>query len=392
MGGKKILNILYVAHERKLGGATLSLLSLIDEMKAKGHEIYVIVPTGNCPLAKELRKRSIPFITVFFGWIQMPSYWNIVLKYCFRLLYFIEPLQVWYVYCMMKQKKIDIVHTNSSVTDFGARIAQKLSCKHIWHIREFGDADYSLEYLKEKKKTWEYMNAHTDKFIFISKNLYEYFKEYADEKKSLIIYNGISVDYFIERNYQPKEKVVFLISGNLLRSKGQILVLQAANKLKRENDKFEVWIAGSESSMGDSKRYTKELRTYIKQNLHGIATMLGRVIDMKSLREKADVEIIASQKEAFGRVTIEAMMGGMPVIASDSGANPELVEDKVDGLLYECDNYEDLVIKMKQFIVFPQMIAEMGRKAQKKAVQNYSLEKNKKRVESIYFQTMLERQ
>ena len=101
VGGKKILNILYVAHERKLGGATLSLLSLIDEMKAKGHEIYVIVPTGNCPLAKELRKRSIPFITVFFGWIQMPSYWNIVLKYCFRLLYFIEPLQVWYVYCMM---------------------------------------------------------------------------------------------------------------------------------------------------------------------------------------------------------------------------------------------------------------------------------------------------
>ena len=64
----------------------------------------------------------------------------------------------------------------------------------------------------------------------------------------------------------------------------------------------------------------------------------------------------------------------------------------MDGLLYECDNYEDLVIKMKQFIVFPQMIAEMGRKAQKKAVQNYSLEKNKKRVESIYFQTMLERQ
>lgn len=78
------------------------------------------------------------------------------------------------------------MHTNSSVTDFGARIAQKLSCKHIWHIREFGDADYSLEYLKEKKKTWEYMNAHTDKFIFISKNLYEYFKEYADEKRALL--------------------------------------------------------------------------------------------------------------------------------------------------------------------------------------------------------------
>ena len=85
---------MYVAHERKLGGATLCLLTLIDAMKAKGHTILVIVPTRNCPLALELKKREIPFVSVFFAWIQMPSYWNRITKLCFRFLYLLEPLQV----------------------------------------------------------------------------------------------------------------------------------------------------------------------------------------------------------------------------------------------------------------------------------------------------------
>ena len=52
------LKILYIAHERKLGGATLSLLAAIDEMRTRGHEIYVMIPVSKCPLAQELQKRD----------------------------------------------------------------------------------------------------------------------------------------------------------------------------------------------------------------------------------------------------------------------------------------------------------------------------------------------
>lgn len=379
------LKILYVAHERKLGGATLSLLTLIDAMKAKGHTVFVIVPTGKCPLALELKKREIPFVPVFFAWIQMPSYWNKLTKLCFRCLYLLESLQVSYICRIVRNKGIDLVHSNSSVTDFGARLAEKLHCKHIWHIREFGDADYDFEYLKGKEITWQWMNAHTDKFVFISKCLCDYFKRYADPNKSQVIYNGISEDYIIHRDYQNKEKIVFLISGNLVRGKGQMLVLQAANELKKKNYKFEVWIAGSSSSMSDSKLYERELRSYIDENLQGIAIMLGRISDMKDLRKQADVEIVASNKEAFGRVTVEAMLGGMPVIASAAGANPELIEDGVDGLLFQNGNYKCLAEKMEVFLDNQIHIEKMGRQALAKASKEFLSDTNLEKMEQLYY-------
>lgn len=379
------LNVLYIAHERKLGGATLSLLTLMDEMKAKGHNIFAIVPTAGCALALELKKREIPLIPVFFAWIQMPSYWNKLSKLCFRCLYLLEPLQIFYVYLIMKNKGIDVVHSNSSVTDFGARLAEKLHCKHIWHIREFGDADYNFEYLKGKEVTWQWMNAHTDEFIFISKCLQDYFNEEVDPNKCQVIYNGIAEDYVIHRDYQKKEKVIFLISGNLVRGKGQMLVLQAANELKKKNYKFEVWIAGSASSMSDSRLYERELKSYIDENLSGIAVMLGRVSDMKALRKKADVEIVASNKEAFGRVTVEAMFAGMPVIGSDSGANTELIQDGYNGLLFATGNVKELTAKMECIISSPKLIEELGKNAFHIAVKKYAAKENTDLIEKVYY-------
>lgn len=381
---EKSLKILYIAHERKLGGATLSLLSLLDEMKKRGHEIYVVVPSAKSPIAYELKKRKIPFIAVFFGWIQMPEYWNPAMKWCFRILYLLETVQIFYVYQRIKERQIDIIHSNSSVTDFGARLSKKLACKHIWHIREFGDADYSLEYLKGKRKTWNYMNTHADRFLFISKCLYEYFHEFSDTEKSEVVYNGISEKYYIQRNYVDKKKIIFLISGNLTRKKGQMLVLQAAKELKKNNTDFEIWIAGAASSMSDSKLYEKELKEYIDKYLTGTAVMLGRVSDMRALRQKTDVEIVASDMEAFGRVTVEAMMSGMPVIASDSGANSELIEDGKDGFLFTCGSSKSLQDKMKCFIIERRLIEHMGMEAQRKAVQEFRLKNNIDKIERLY--------
>ena len=52
-----------------------------------------------------------------------------------------------------------------------------------------------------------------------------------------------------------------------------------------------------------------------------------------------DIELVCSKSEAFGRVTIEAMLAGIPVIASNTGGTIELIEHKQNGLLY---NYGDV--------------------------------------------------
>ena len=136
--------------------------------------------------------------------------------------------------------------------------------------------------------------------------------------------------------------------------------------------------------MSDSKLYEKELKEYIDKYLTGTAVMLGRVSDMRALRQKTDVEIVASDMEAFGRVTVEAMMSGMPVIASDSGANSELIEDGKDGFLFTCGSSKSLQDKMKCFIIERRLIEHMGMEAQRKAVQEFRLKNNIDKIERLY--------
>jgi glycosyltransferase involved in cell wall biosynthesis len=68
---------------------------------------------------------------------------------------------------------------------------------------------------------------------------------------------------------------------------------------------------------------------------------LGYSSDVGNIRKDYDIAVVASKSEAFGRVTIEAMHSKMTVVASDCGANPELIENGKNGFLFEYGNIEE---------------------------------------------------
>lgn len=381
-----MMRILYVAHERKLGGASISLIALVKEMKEKGHQVYAVVPTSNCPVAKKLKEMDVKIFPVFFAWWEMPKEWNFVNKFVFRLLYGIEEVQVLFLLSKLKKLSLDLVHTNSSVTDFGMRIAQKLSIKHVWHIREYGDLDYNLQFMTSKKQTLRKISENADAIIFISKDIYQYYSDYIGEKKCHVIYNGIASFFSMKKENVSKECITFLISGNLHRNKGQDKVLQAVKILNEEGKKelFCVKIAGSSSSMKDSQKYEKELKEYAKRHELENVYFLGRVENMRELRKEADVEIVASYREAFGRVTIEAMMSSNPVIGSNTGANCELIIENYNGLLYNQESVEDLAFCMKRMLSDRELIRKLGDCAYEFSTQNFTAEKNANEIEKVY--------
>lgn len=379
-------NILYIAHERKLGGATRSLLALIGCLKDKGYQISVVVPTSNCAVAQELKKMKIPIISIFMPWWEMPTSWNRFWKILFFLFYKFEFVEVWYCYLRIRKKKIDIVHSNSGVIDFGAKLAQKLHCRHVWHFREYGMLDYNLQPLLSEDNMWRYINTHADKQIYISNSLCQYFKR-ADQQKAIVIYNGISENYMYDRTYKRNDSnISFLIAGNLQRGKGQWLVVRAAEELiKRNIVNFRIKIAGTSSSMKDSQKYEQELKEFIvNKKLSEYVEMLGRIEDMMSVRKQMDVEIVASFSEAFGRVTVEAMFAGMPVIATNAGANVELIQDMENGLLFKREDYLDLANCMEYLITHQQEIIRMGKKAYQESKCRYTAKANAEAITEIY--------
>lgn len=347
-----------------MGGASKSLVTLASELQEKGHHVIVIVPIIKGQVYSALKGKNIKTIPVFFGWRVISEDWNPVIRIGFKMLYPFENVFVAYFNRVIRKNNIDIVHSNSSVIDIGVKAAVRTGIPHVWHFREFQDF-YHFHFIPSAEKRMKLVRESNGKVIFISHSLFDYYRDEIPDEKCTVIYNGISEDFLCPKEYKKStSKVVFLISGNLHRNKGQDTALKAVKILKDKGfDNFELWIAGRASAMGDSKKFEQELREFADHNLKDCCRFLGFVSDMKELRQKTDVELVCSSREAFGRVTVEAMMSGNPVIGTNTGANPELIEDQKNGRLFQNGNAQDLAEKMQWYLENPKYIEKCGREA-----------------------------
>ncbi len=82
---------------------------------------------------------------------------------------------------------------------------------------------------------------------------------------------------------------------------------------------------------------------------------------------------MCSKNEAWGRVAVEAMIAGTPVIGFNNGGTKETIEDHFNGLLY--NNVEDLAESMKTIIQDKDLANKLAENAQKFALQKFSVEK-----------------
>ena len=89
--------------------------------------------------------------------------------------------------------------------------------------------------------------------------------------------------------------------------------------------------------------------------------MLGYVTDLSYVYQQSDIVITASMHEGLGRSTIEGMAYEKPVIGFNSGATPELIEDRQRGLLFNIPTAIALKEKMKQLHINPELRNKMGK-------------------------------
>jgi glycosyltransferase involved in cell wall biosynthesis len=86
----------------------------------------------------------------------------------------------------------------------------------------------------------------------------------------------------------------------------------------------------------------------------------------------ADVALMCSSDEAFGRVTVEAMKLGLPVIGIDSGGTNEIIVDGRTGYLIPPNDPSALAGKLRRFWADEEMRSELGRQAQADALERFS--------------------
>ena len=216
---------------------------------------------------------------------------------------------------------------------------------------------------------------------FIFNHINENYSEYLNKNKKLrVIFRGINVDYFNQKNISllkqeklKKEwgleanKFIILMPGRLTYWKGQEKFIDALNILVEDYGltNFQAILLGSDQGR---KVYSKKLLSLAERySLTKKIKFFNHCSDMPLAYSLADVVVSASiEPEAFGRVSVESQSMGKPIIASNIGGSKETILNKKSGFLYKHDDPRELAKNLNTVMQLNQeelkLIGNEGRK------------------------------
>ena len=320
------MKILFITHYTQFYGANQSLRILLDSFKNKGVDVHLLTPfagaiTEYCKqnaISYHIREFKPAFISEQSSKFKRVNHFIQNFKYYPRLIKLISKL------------KPDIIYSNTSVIDIGFFLSKLLKIKHVWHIREFGDKDYGVRYALGNKSFLRKIKK-TNSVICISEAIQN--EVVKNSINSIIIYNGVISNESLKLRipqYYPKNKFVFAMVGLLFPKKGHLSALNAFKEVVQKHPIVAFYIYGT-----GEPEYTDELKRYVIENNLSESVVFRGFEDNKDLIY-ADVNclLMCSDYEGFGRVTVEAMAYGIPVIGKNSGGTPEIITNNYNGYLY----------------------------------------------------------
>lgn len=281
---------------------------------------------------------------------------------------------------------IDVIHTNIDRDIIGCTLAQKYAIPHVMHLREFATGHYNVEPLYEGQ--YEEYNRSVDRYIAISKAVGQNWQEIGlDADKIKVVYDGIDVDRVQQREGSAAEeprKLRLVMCGDVSSLKGQDQAIRALALIKdasvRKNITLDVFgeVHSEKAYMGDMQRIIEG------SGLTGNVVFRGYSSQLAALLKGYDCGIVCSRREGFGLATAEFMAAGLAVIASDTGANSELIEDGVSGLIYHYQDVADLSAKIETLYKDPGKLDSFGRSARSAVEEKFTIGVNCRGILDVY--------
>ncbi len=382
------IKVLFLAHETRLNGATKSLLNIIDNLPNE-IEAIVIIPRQDGPLVEELNKRScgklyVKYYSCVFKQLTFNKNIESYLKYYLYRSY-VNRKAAKIVLSFVKKNQINIIHTNSGVLDIGARVKKMYKdIVHIWHIREFLEEDQGLIPVYGWKAYYDNMNNNVNCIIAVSKAVAGKFGKFVNQKLIKVIYNGVAKDNIVNRNRKNNSSLHLLQTGAVNPYKGVGTSIKALKYLLENGySDIELYIAGE-----GNLDFCRDDFEAVKSKVH----LLGYVNNIADVRScEIDAEIVCSRCEAFGRVTVEAMLAGLPVIGSNTGGTVELIKDGVNGYLFECNDYIDLASKIILLYSDKLKCRDLGNTAKVYASENFLIDRCVEDIVRVYYEMIEKR-
>ncbi|WP_346911897.1 glycosyltransferase family 4 protein [uncultured Roseibium sp.] len=359
-------SVLFVNHTGQKGGAELFLVDLINHAPtnwaacflspgpavdsiSKDHECFVLPAESDLLSIKRESSFLLQFLALF-SLIKLS--WNLS-RVC---------------------SKYDVICANSQKSLFVAGLASFFSRKPLVWILHDIITDPAFSRLNRKAIiAFTYLfcskvlaNSQASKEAFIASG--------GQEKKAGIIYNGFYVgeeeeDRALTKTLCPGKVATVGLFSRISHWKGQHVLLAALSQLKDVN----AIIVGA--PLFGEEAYAEELRDMVdKLQLNDRVQFLGFRNDVKELMKSVDIVVHTSiAAEPFGRVVVEGMISGTPVVATKGGGVTEIIREGETGILVPPNEPDALASAIQTLLNNPDLYGRLSRNGLQEARDTYSI-------------------
>jgi len=379
------VKILFTSITSEIGGADLALLAAVRNLSRPEFQPIVCLPHDG-PLVAAFRAAGAEV-----RFVPMRR-----LKNTLNPLWHLGFLRDYRASCrrlaeIARSEGADLIHSNTLPNVYGARAAKLAGLPHVWEVRELDlrpkAVRAALVFLARRGAA---------RIVCMSGSIAAglFGREWQKEPIS-VIYGAVDLGAFRPASTAPTRLRGRLglppdsrVAGIWCRFdewKGLPVAIRAAGRIAKTTPRFRLLVAGGPTA--GHERYAEKLKRLAQKVAPDSVIFTGWLSPEETPAFVAglDVAVHASTRpEPFGLVIAEAMSCGTPLVAPRIGSPLELVENEIDGLLYEAGKPEALAAAIKRFFDEPELREKCARAGRAKAERLFDIKKNVRQLEEIY--------
>lgn len=368
-----LYTILFCHHLSMISGGETSLLELFRHLDRSRFRPILAAP-GNGPFANAARDLDVEVFPVEFGRLRRIG----------RLLKSVRNLRA-----IARKSGADILHGNGPVTNIPATLAAHMSgLPVIWHARTMlVPREIDLDRL---------LSPFTSLIIANSDAIRNRFRGRSG-KKCITIINGVDIhrfhplvsDGFIRQELKLKPECILVgVVGRIAPVKGQRTFIEAAAYLIPRYPNLRFILVGG-GLFQDEQEYERDLRNVVKeQNFDDRIFFIGHERDVRPYLAAMDICVVPSESEGCSRVIFEAMALGKPVVGTNTGGTPEVIEDGNTGILIPPRDTLALAEAVRRLAEDKILRMQMGTSGRQRVENHFTIETNVRKTESAYLRLL----
>ena len=352
------LNILQITSGRHINGALTYCKFLSEHLIASGHSVTIL-----CRKDGWIEHQDIPGVKFFHSEMDR------------------TPTELKRVSDWMTEQKFDVIHTHMSRAHaFGVLLkwkngvpviatAHNRSFQLHWRFNDYviANSNATCRYQKRINRVPQHRMETVHCFTDL-----ERFNEITELSKHRVL-----------RQLRTGEND-FLIGlvGEVVKRKGHIYLFRALEEIAAAVPNFKLVLLGR---FDRDEAYVKQMRRILlKGKMFGKVKWLGLRSNVQDYMAAFDLTVVPSIEEPLGLVALESLAAGTPVVASDTGGLPEIIEHQVNGLIVPPKQPAAIAQAVIELANDPTRRIKMGQAGKSFVFEHFDPQSLSKQVEAIY--------